>query len=252
MNRLNVSNGWINRWVEAQPPSKVWKIAGLILAVGASAPAESLLVLAAASTTDAMKEAGELFTEQTGRSVRFSFASSGALARQIQSGASVDVFLSANIKWMASLSGSVEEPVTLLGNRLVMIVPKGKAGEEINRLAVGDTHSVPSGMYAKEALEHSGQFAALRPKMVMASNARAALMFVERGDVDAGIVYATDAKISMRVEVVSVFPEESHSPIRYPAAVCRSSKHPALAKEFLAFLQSDEAGDIFERYGFGR
>ncbi|HKL22900.1 MAG TPA: molybdate ABC transporter substrate-binding protein [Tichowtungia sp.] len=114
----------------------------------------------------------------------------------------------------------------------------------------GDIHSVPAGIYAKEALEHAGLFKALYPSMVMASNVRAALMFVERGEVDAGIVYATDAQSSQRVEVVSVFPEESHSPILYPAAVCAAADDPERAQAFLDFLQTETAAAIFSRYGF--
>lgn len=253
------------------------------LLIASCACADNLMVLAAASTTDAMREIGTLFSKTGGHTVQFSFASSGALARQIRSGAPADVFLSANERWMDAVAGGgfVDETtrVNLLCNRLVIVVPAGGLPPEYRilnkepqneegkliqsstflvrystapdgRLAVGDIRSVPVGMYAKEALEYSGQFNALRPKLVMASNARSALMFVERGEVDAGIVYATDARISERVEVASVFPEESHSPIRYPAAVCRASKKQALARAFLTFLQSDEAGAIFKNHGF--
>lgn len=235
--------------------SKVWKtgcIAGLLMAGAVFAGAETLLVLAAASTTDALTEVAEKFTERTGYTVRFSFASAGALARQIQSGAPSDLFLSANEKWIEALGGRVEPPVRVLKNRLVLIVPKGRPLGKIDRLAVGDLRSVPAGMYAEEALKYTGQLEAFRPKMVMASSVRAVLMFVERGEVDAGIVYATDARISDKVDVVSVFSEESHSPIRYPAAVCRASKHPEVAREFLEFLQSPGAIAVFERHGFER
>lgn len=224
------------------------------------AQAATLTVLAAASTTDAMKEAAALFAEQTGHAVRFSFASSGALARQIQSGGPADLFLSANQKWMDALEKEqLIDPATrtdLLKNRLVLIALKGQM-PALNksfsgRLAVGDIRSVPAGMYAAEALKQVGLFDTLRSKMVMASSVRGALMFVERGEVDAGIVYATDAKISSRVEIASVFPEESHSPIRYPAAVCRASRQPELARGFLTFLKSTEANEIFDKYGFER
>ena len=224
--------------------------AALALCLMPAAQAATLTVLAAASTTDAMRETAALFSEQTGHDVRFSFASSGALARQIQSGAPADLFLSANTRWMEALGGEVDSPVVLFKNRLVMVVPAGRSADRVNRLAVGDIRSVPLGMYAKEALETSGRFDELYPKMVMTANARVALMFVELGEVDAGIVYATDAKASSRVSVASVFPEESHSPIIYPAAVCRTSGNPGLAREFLAFLQSDEADAVFNKYGF--
>lgn len=218
--------------------------------------ADKVLVLAAASTTDAMKETAALFNKQTGHTIQYSFASSGALARQIQSGVQVDLFLSANKKWMDTLEKDglidLETRSNLMKNRLVMIAPLGQPPHKIGRLAVGDIRSVPAGMYAREALEHSGEFEQLRPKMVMAANVRAALMFVERGEVDAGIVYATDAKASSRVEIVSMYPEESHSPICYPAAVCRSAKHLDAAKEFLEFLKSSDGMKIFEKYGFNR
>jgi molybdate transport system substrate-binding protein len=233
---------------------------GLILFTMLFSARAELTVFAAASTADVMNEIGEKYQAGGGASVRFNFASSGALARQIQSGAPADLFLSANQKWMDLLEEKrLIEPATrvdLLKNRLVLIAPKGRevklSKTFSGRLAVGELRSVPAGMYAKEALEYAGLFDALRPKLVMASSVRGALMFVERGEADAGIVYATDAKISDRVEVVSVFPEESHSPILYPAAVCRASKNPEQARAFLAFLQSETAAVMFEKYGFER
>lgn len=217
-----------------------------------------LTVFAAASTTDVMNALAKRFVETGGVPVRFNFASSGALARQIQSGAPADLFLSANQKWMDVLAddGLIDSStrVDLLRNRLVLIVPKGRTAvpDETfsGRLAVGDIRSVPAGMYAKEALVHAGLFDTLRPKMVMAASVRGALMFVERGEADAGIVYKTDAKTSGRVDTVFVFPEKSHSPICYPAAVCSGAASPVSARAFLTFLQSAEAAAVFQRYGF--
>lgn len=228
--------------------------AALLLAV--SVCADNLIVLAAASTTDAMNEIGTLFTKQSGHTVQFSFGSAGALARQIQNGAPADLFLSANEKWMDELAGNVEFRVDLLKNRLVLIAPKGLSvtldENFAGRLAVGSMESVPAGMYAKQVLEKKGWLDALRPHLVSCDSVRNVLFFVERGEVDAGIVYSTDAKISDRVTIMSVFPEGLHDPIRYPVAVCRASKHPDSAREFLIFLQSPEAAEVFERYGFER
>lgn len=229
-----------------------------LLLLASSVCADNLIVLAAASTTEAMTEIGALFTKQSGHNVQFSFGSAGALARQIQSGAPADVFLSANAQWMDLLAkdGKIEAATRadLLANRLVLIAPKEKAvvlNEQFSgRLAVGDMQSVPVGMYTKQMLEKYGWLEALKPRLVSCDSVRNVLFFVERGEVDAGIVYATDAKISDRVTVVAVFPEESHDPIRYPAAVCTASAHPAAAGEFLTFLQSQEARAVFEKLGF--
>ncbi len=144
----------------------------------------------------------------------------------------------------------------LLKNRLELIAPKDRnvtLDENFTgRLAVGSMESVPAGMYAKQVLEKKGWLEALRPHLVSCDSVRNVLFFVERGEVDAGIVYSTDAKISDRVTVVSVFPEKLHDRICYPAAVCRASKHPDSAHEFLIFLQSPDAAEVFERYGFER
>jgi molybdate transport system substrate-binding protein len=207
-----------------------------------------------------MNEIGPLFTKRSGHVVQFSFGSAGALARQIQNGAPADLFLSANEAWMDALGadGMIEEAVRvdLLKNRLVLIAPKGLSvtldANFPGRLAVGSLESVPAGMYAKQVLEKQGLLETLKPRMVSCDSVRNVLFFVERGEVDAGIVYSTDAKISDRVTVVSVFPEELHDPIRYPAAVCRASKHMEAAREFLIFLQSPEAAAVFETYGFER
>lgn len=226
--------------------------------VGSIANADNMVALAAASTTEAMTEIGTLFTKQSGHTLQFSFGSAGALARQIQRGAPADVFLSANEQWMDTLAkdGKIISAtrIDLLANRLVLIAPKGKAvalDEHFSgRLAIGDIKSVPAGMYAKQMLEKYGWLETLKPRLVSCDSVRNVLFFVERGEADAGIVYATDAKISDRVTVVTVFPENCHEPIRYPAAVCSASAHPEAAREFLAFLQSPAAGEIFERYGF--
>ena len=233
--------------------------AGLLVA--SFVHAEKLTVLAAASTTDAMNEIGTLFRKTHGHTVQFSFASSGALARQIQSGAPVDLFLSANEKWMDTLA-SVDRihsatRIDLLKNRLVLIIPKGRDAVTLDhtfkgRMAVGNMKSVPAGMYARQVLEKQGLLATLQSHLVSCDSVRNVLFFVERGEVDAGIVYSTDAQISKHVSVVSEFPEELHDPICYPVAVCRASRNPELARAFLEFLQSPAAGEVFERYGFIR
>lgn len=224
----------------------------LLLALQVSA---ELTVFAAASTTDAMEELASKFEENGGEKIRFNFASSGTLARQIEAGAPADVFVSANAQWMDYLEAKNAIDKTsrfnAMSNSLVLIAPLGSTlafdGKIPGRLAVGDFNSVPAGMYAREALGQKGWLDALRPKLVMGSNVRTVLMYVERGEVSAGIVYATDAIRSEKVEIVGTFPEESHSPIVYPVAACTGKPETAA---FLAFLKSPEAKAILKSNGF--
>ncbi len=214
----------------------------------------ALSVFAAASTTDAMKELAAGFEEAGGEKIRFNFASSGALARQIDAGAPADIYISANTKWMNWLEQKgVTQKTTrfnLAANTLVLAAPHGSAlrfdGKLTGRVATGDVKSVPAGMYAQEALEYMGWLSDWRPNLVMASNVRTALLYVQRGEVAAGIVYATDAKAA-GLPVVGTFPAESHSPILYPAAACSNKDSAA---RFLAFLQSDAAKAILKKHGF--
>ena len=233
---------------------KLFAILSLLALTAATARPE-LTVFAAASLTDALKELARTFHAQTGIPIRFNLASSGVLARQIEAGAPADVYISANTEWMDWLeTRSVLQPQTrfdLAANTLVLIVPAGSTqpfdGTIDGRIAVGDFKSVPAGRYAQEALLYMGWLETLRPHLVMASNVRTALMYVERGEVEAGIVYATDAKRSAAVSVAGTFPPEAHSPIRYPAAAC-SPKQEAVT--FLEFLTTPPAGIILESHGF--
>lgn len=232
----------------------------VFLLVGFPVFAETLIVLAASSTTDAMKAVGERYSQQSGHQVKFSFGSAGALARQIQNGAPADIFVSANDSWMDVLVDERKvDPATriaLLKNQLVLVAPKGKEvvlnDQFSGRLAVGHMQSVPSGMYARQMMLSNGWFEALQPRLVECDSVRNVLFFVERGEVDAGIVYATDALMSDRVAVMTVFPEGTHDPIRYPVAVCTSSARRQVSVDFIAYLQSDEARVLFEKFGFKR
>lgn len=223
----------------------------LLLTVSAQA---ALSVFAAASTTDAMKELAAAYKAGGGGTVRFNFASSGALARQIEAGAPADVFVSANVKWMDRLEekAAVQSGTrfNLAANSLVLTAPVGSDiqfdGRADGKIAVGNFKSVPAGMYAKEALEHMGWYADWQPHFVQASSVRTALLYVQRGEAAAGIVYATDAKAA-GLPVIGTFPAESHSPIIYPAAAV-SPKEPAL--KFLEFLKTKEAKAILKNHGF--
>ncbi|MDZ8119359.1 molybdate ABC transporter substrate-binding protein [Pontiella agarivorans] len=224
-----------------------------ILLLSTSARA-ALSVFAAASTTDAMKDLAAAYKDAGGETVRFNFASSGSLARQIEAGAPADVFVSANVKWMdwleAKAAIQTASRFNLAANTLVLTAPPGASvkfdGTVPGKVAVGELKSVPAGMYAKEALEHLGWFSAWKPHFVQASSVRTALLYVQRGEVSAGIVYATDARAA-GLPILGTFPPESHSPIIYPAAAV-SEKESAV--KFLHFLKSDEASRILKSHGF--
>ena len=242
--------------------------AALILAgrgaAAGSAEVHPITVFAAASTTDVLQRLGRQFEQGGGAPVRFSFASSSLLARQIEEGAPADVFVSADEQWMDYLqqrslirAGTRRD---LLANVLVLVAPKGRLfsvkmergfnlpGAFKGRLAVGDPTHVPAGIYAKEALQHFGWWEALKGRLDSAENVRAALRLVEMGEADAGIVYATDARASSKVVVLAEFPPGSHAPIVYPAALCRGARPGAAA--FLAFLGSREAAPVWHEAGF--
>ena len=216
------------------------------------------MVLAASSLQEAMTDAVEAWEAQGHPEPALSFAASSALARQVESGAPADIFVSADEAWMDELetngllrAGSRGD---LLGNRLVAIAPKGAAPIALadlgdGRLALADPEAVPAGRYAKAALETLGLWDGLEDNVVPAENVRAALALVERGEAALGIVYATDALASDRVQVVERLPAGSHPPIRYPVAILAASANPG-AQALRAFLASREARAIFERRGF--
>lgn len=224
-----------------------------------------LLVFAAASLTDVLESLGTEYTKETGQPVKFSFAASSALARQIEAGASADVFLSADIEWMdyVQARGRIDSATRrdLLGNRLVLIAPVSSTVElEIKpgfplaqalgrgRLATGDPDYVPVGKYARSALAALGVWTDVANRLVRADNVRTALAYVARGEAPLGIVYATDARIERAVRVVGVFPEDTHHPITYPVAVVRDAH--AGATRFVDFLASDAARKKFQGFGF--
>ena len=230
------------------------------------APDKSILVFAAASMKNALDDVDATFTKQTGIAVVASYDASSALMKQIERGAPADVFISADLKWMDY--GSQKELIdtstraNLLGNTLVLIAGKesklanvtispsldlaGLAGE--GRIATGDVRAVPVGIYAKAALQELGLWDAVEPKLAMVGNVRAALVLVARGEAPLGIVYATDAKVEPAVKAIATFPDDSHEPIVYPAALTRTAK--PFAAIYLAFLRSAAARAIFEHYGF--
>jgi molybdate transport system substrate-binding protein len=227
---------------------------------------QSITVFAAASMKNALDDVDAAFTKKSGVKVVASYDASSALMKQIEGGASADVFVSADLKWMdyGSQKKLVKDDtrVNLLGNQLVLIAGKdskignvtikpgfdlaGLAGD--GRIATGDVKAVPVGIYAQAALQKLGVWSSVEPKMAMAANVRAALILVARGEAPLGIVYSTDAKVEPGVKIVGVFPEDSHDPIVYPVAATAGAK--ADTAPYLAFLRSQAAKTIFENYGF--
>ena len=199
---------------------------------GSGAIAETdVVVFAAASTTNAVTEIGELYAARNQGHIKSSFASSSTLAKQIDSGAPADVFLSANTEWMDFLEEHnllvAESRFDLLSNRIVLIAPVGSALEHIDvvagfalhallgkdgRLAMGDPDHVPAGMYGRKALQNLASWDPLKDRLAPMKDVRAALVLVERGEAPLGLVYATDAAISSKVRVVGAFPADSHPP----------------------------------------
>jgi molybdate transport system substrate-binding protein len=231
----------------------------------AAGPEKSITVFAAASLTNALQDLGDTFTKDTSILVRFSFAASSTLARQIENGSRADVFFSADLEWMDYLQArNLIQPATrqeVLGNQLVLIAPVGSkvnlkiaphfalvAAIGTSHLATGDPDSVPVGRYAHEALANLGVWDQIAARLVRADSVRSALAFVDRGEAALGIVYATDALVDKNVRVVDMFPADSHMPIIYPAALTTGAQ-PDAAK-FLDYIRGP-AGDLaFRHYGF--
>ncbi|HEY5803996.1 MAG TPA: molybdate ABC transporter substrate-binding protein [Lysobacter sp.] len=241
-------------------------IAMLALA-GPAMAGEPVRVFAAASLTNALNDIGAAWQMAGHPKPSLAYAASSALAKQIEAGAPADVFASADLTWMDYLDqrGKIApgSRVNLLGNQLVLIVPKGRsipiemkrgfdfAGAFQSKLCTGEPGVVPVGIYAKQSLEALGWWTSLKGRIVGTDDVRTALAFVERGECPLGIVYATDAKVSSKVEVLKAFPDDTHKPIVYPFGVVKGARPEAQA--FLRFVRtSAAAADIFDRYGFTR
>jgi len=225
----------------------------------------ALTVFGAASLTNVLQDLGDAFTKETSIPVKFSFAASSTLARQIENGAPADVFMSADADWMDYLQTRhlIQEASRhdVVGNRLVLIAPAAStlqlkvapnfalaAALGQGHLATGDPAAVPVGRYAEAALTKLGVWAQVQDRIVRADSVRSALTFVDRGEAPLGIVYETDALIDKNVRVVDVFPADTHAPIVYPVALTRGAK-PAAA-QFLTFISSTTAVQTFKAYGF--
>jgi len=223
-----------------------------------------LLVSAATSLKDSMEEIKLLYRKSNPNvSLTYNLGASGALLQQIQNGAPADIFISAAKQQMDALGKSEELlPGTrsdLVKNRLALIVPTNSQSvtsfgslqnSAIKRIAIGEPRSVPAGKYAEQVFQKLKIYDSLKPKFVYANNVRQVLAAVESRNADAGVVYLTDAQISDKVKVAVLASEADHSPIVYPIAVLKRSENPQIAKEFVQFLESDQAQLVFKKYGF--
>jgi len=223
-----------------------------------------LTVFAAASLTASLKQIGADYEKETGQKVVFNFEASSVLARQIENGAPADIFFSADEAQMNALAKrGLIDPATRedrLGNTLVVVVPVDSdlkidsasdlARAGVAKLALGDPKAVPAGVYTKEWLQRFHVWDAIEPKVVPTENVRGALAAVASGNVDAGVVYRTDAAISKSVRVAYEVPAADGPDIRYPMAMVKASEQPEAAKNFLKHLNSGRAAKVFKKFGF--
>ncbi len=227
--------------------------------------AVNLNVSAAASLSNVLKDIDALYTQLNPNiKIAANFAASGTLQQQIEQGAPADVFISAAATQMDNLQKEnlilTDTRTNLLKNTLVLIVPSDSTlgmtsyndltSDKVVKIAIGDPKSVPCGTYAVQLFDELGITAQLQPKEVLGSSVTQVLTYVESGNVEAGIVYATDALSSTKVKVVASAPADINAKIIYPAAVVAASKNQDAAKAYLNFLSSDQAKAIFEKYGF--
>ncbi len=231
-----------------------------------AAPAQQITVSAAASLTDAFKELAPKFeAARPGATVRFNFVASGVLLQQIDQGAPVDVFASADQETMdRAADRKLIAPGTrrnFAANSLVLVEParggtgiktlQDLSGPAVQRIAVGKTATVPVGRYTRQVLESARLWTTLEPKFVQADSVRQVLDYVARGEADAGFVYRTDARI-MGDKVKVVLEPSVATPVSYPVAAVRDSPQPALAKAFIDFLGTDAARQTLDKFGFGK
>lgn len=236
----------------------------LALFAGTSLRAVEITVFAAASLTDSLKEVATAYEKTSGDKIVFNFGASSTLARQIEEGAPADIFFSADeVKMDGLAKKSLVDTTTRksrLGNALVVVIPANSAPQiksasdltnnAVGKIAFADPKAVPAGVYGKAWLTKLELWSAVEPKVVPTENVRATLSAVESGNVEAGVVFKTDAGISKKVKVAYEVPAKDAPKISYPMALVKEAKQPDAAKKFLHHLASEEAGQVFKRFGF--
>jgi molybdate transport system substrate-binding protein len=236
----------------------------LLFTMESYAHADEIVVSAAASLTDVLKEIAAAYQVKSKHTVKFNFGPSSGLARQIEEGAPADIFFSADLPQMDSLDkNSRLESGTrknLLSNQLVIIVPadskvslsspKDLLKPEVKRIALAEPSSVPVGVYSSKYLADEGLWDKVKPKIVPVQDVRATLAAVESGNVEAGFVYKTDAAVSKKVKIVYEVPIDRGPKIIYPVAIVRESKRKDAARDFLNYASSPAAKETFKKFGF--
>jgi molybdate transport system substrate-binding protein len=235
------------------------------LARSISARPVKISISAAISLKSALGEIEKVYIKNQPKvQLTYNFGSSGSLQQQIENGAPVDIFISAAKKQMDALetkklllSGTRR---SLLTNQIVLVTPKNETfvngfqdltNSKVSKIALGENKSVPAGQYGEEVLKFYKILDSIKSKIVYGKDVRQVLTYVETGNVNAGLVYVTDAKTSDKVRVVATAPENSPSPIVYPIAILKDSKNPEAAKAFTQFLVGQTAQAIFKKHGFG-
>ena len=236
------------------------------LALSASLHAQALTVSAAASLTNAFQAIGQAYEKtHPGSKITFNFAASGPLLAQIQQGAPVDVFASADQETMnrAATAKLLADGTRadFAHNTLVVIVPSSAAktpqalpdlaGADFKRIATGTPATVPVGRYTMDAVQKAGLADTLQPRWIFGESVRQVLNYVARGEVDAGFVYRTDALIE-RDKTRIAFTAPTATPVRYPIAAIAASKNADRAQQFIRFVRSPAGGEILERFGFSK
>lgn len=232
---------------------------------GSAKDGNEITVSAAVSLKDAFNEISRLYKSKIGKTVNFNFGASGALQKQIETGAPVDIFASAGTSQMDDLAKKglimTETRRNFARNTLVLIVPENSklnikdfsdlSHPEVQKIAAGNPKTVPAGQYTEQVLSKSNLSSALQPKMIFAEDVRQVLDYVVRGEVDAGIVYASDAQSSGdKVRVVTTASEDSHEPILYPIAIVQDTKQNEAAQDFINLVLGAEGQAILKKYGF--
>ncbi|OAS86614.1 molybdate ABC transporter substrate-binding protein [Metabacillus litoralis] len=223
-------------------------------------PKVELTISAAASLKDALEEIEKQYEQQNEVNLLLNLAASGTLGKQIEQGAPVDVFLSADEETFTNLVNKhlihEDEAINFLKNELVLIAPKGSKltsiedVKTVDKIALGIPETVPAGRYAKEALINLEIWKQIENSVIFAKDVRQVLSYVETGNVSAGVVYKTDAYISDKIKRISTIDSSLHTPIVYPIGVMQTSKHKNEAIDFYHFLQDENAMSIFEKFGF--
>ncbi|WP_340113783.1 molybdate ABC transporter substrate-binding protein [Maribellus mangrovi] len=229
---------------------------------------EDVLVFCAASLTDVITDITSSYEEESNVKVKLNLASSGTLARQIENGGHPDIFISANKKWLDYLvekeSADSELTKRIAGNEMVLVAPSNSTllsfqfSAEINlpdlfkgRLSIGDPQHVPAGAYALQVLQNLGCAKELEPRFLPAKDVRSALMVVELGEVEAGIVYKTDALKSDKVKILTEFPDSLHQPVGYYMTIIKGAKNDR-SLQLYNYIVSEKLIPVWEKYGFTR